>query len=133
QVREEFERHLNAPSYRHRWWHQTKSGEVFQVEISAQLLTLNGRQAWFVVVVDMSEHLRLQEALFHSRRRLQALFDNALDAILLANDAGEYVDANAAACALLCCNRDEILQLHVWDLPADDSVSHTREGWAAFP
>src|SRR4051794_24035416 len=105
-VLEEFERHLNAPSYRHRWWHQTKSGEVFQVEISAQLLTLNGRQAWFVVVVDMSEHLRLQEALFHSRRRLQALFDNALDAILLANDSGEHVDANAAACALLQCNRD---------------------------
>jgi len=131
-VLEEFEHHRDDPSYRRRWWHETKSGEVFQVEISAQALILNGRAAWFVTVVDMSEHLRLQEALFHSRRRLQALFDNALDAILLANDAGEYVDANAAACALLCCNRDEILNLHVWDLPADDSVSHTREGWAAF-
>ena len=132
QVLEEFDRHRDDPSYRRRWWHQTKSGEVFQVEISAQAFLFRDRPAWLVVVVDMSEHLRLQEALFHSRRRLQALFDNALDAILLANDAGEYVDANAAACALLCCNRDEILQLHVWDLPADDSVSHTREGWAAF-
>jgi PAS domain S-box-containing protein len=129
---EEFERHRDDPSYRRRWWHETKSGEVFQVEIAAQALILNGRPAWFVIVMDMSEHLRLQEALFHSRRRLQALFDNALDAILLANDAGEYVDANTAACALLCCNRDEILNLHVWDLPADDSVSHTREGWATF-
>jgi len=85
------------------------------VEISAQALLFHDRPAWLVVVVDMSEHLRLQEALFHSRRRLQALFDNALDAILLANDAGEYVDANAAACALLCCNRDE---------PAEQSGSH---------
>ena len=131
-MRQEFEQHRDAPSYRHCWWHQTKSGEVFQVEISSQSLVFDGRPARFVVAIDMSEHLRLQEALFHSRRRLQALFDNALDAILLANDAGEHVDANAAACALLCCNRDEILQLHVWDLPADESVTQTREGWVTF-
>jgi signal transduction histidine kinase len=105
---------------------------VFQVEVSTRALDFEGRPAHFVVASDMSEHLRLQEALFHSRRRLQALFDNALDAILLANDAGEYVDANVAACALLRCNRDEILRLHVWDLPADGSASHTREGWNAF-
>jgi PAS domain S-box-containing protein len=129
---EEFDRHRHSTSCRQRWWHQTKSGEVFQVEISSQALAFEGQPAFFVVAIDMSEHLRLQEALFHSRRRLQALFDNALDAILLANDAGEYVDANAAACALLGCNRDEILKLHVWDLSAHGSASHTREGWTRF-
>jgi PAS domain S-box-containing protein len=132
QLLEEFDRHRHAPSYRQRWWHRTKSGEVFQVEASSQALTFDGRPAFLVVAVDMSEHLRLQEALFHSRRRLQALFDNALDAILLANDAGEYVDGNAAACTLLGCNRDEILKLHVWDLPADGSASPTRESWNRF-
>ena len=130
---DEFARYRNNPSYRsRRWRHQTSSGEVFEVEVSTRALVLEGRQSHFVIVTDMSEHLRLQEALFHSRRRLQALFDNALDAILLANDAGEYVEANAAACALLGCNRDSILQLHVWDLPADASASHTREGWNEF-
>jgi PAS domain S-box-containing protein len=129
---EQFARYRNEPTHRSRWWHQTRSGDVFQVEVSTRALVLEGRQAHFVVASDMTEHLRLQEALFHSRRRLQALFDNALDAILLANDAGEYVDANAAACALLGCNRDDILQLHVWDLLADESARHTREGWSAF-
>ena len=129
---EEFARTRNDPFPRCRWRHQTSGGEAFEVEVSARALVLEGRKAHFVIATDMSEHLRLQEALFHSRRRLQALFDNALDAILLANDAGEYVDANAAACALLGCNRDSILQLHVWDLPADASASHTREGWNEF-
>lgn len=129
---EQFNRHSQPTSYRQRWWHQTKSGEVFQVEVSSRALTFQGRDAYLVIAIDMSEQLRLQEALFHSRRRLQALFDNALDAILLANDAGEYVDANAAACALLRCNRDEILKLHVWDLPADVTPSHTRAGWNGF-
>jgi PAS domain S-box-containing protein len=129
---EEFAGHSDEPSSQSPSWHQSRSGEVFQVEVSSRALVLGGRQARFVIASDMSEHVRLQEALFHSRRRLQALFDNALDAILLANDAGEYVDANAAACALLRCNRDDILQRHVWDLPADESASHTREGWTTF-
>jgi PAS domain S-box-containing protein len=129
---EEFNRHSQSTSYRQRWWHQTKSGEVFQVEVSSRALTFQGRAAYFVVAIDMSEQLRLQEALFHSRRRLQALFDNALDAILLANDAGEYVDANAAACALLGCNRDGILKLHVWDLAPEGSPSRTHECWKKF-
>jgi PAS domain S-box-containing protein len=125
-------RNRNAPSYRKRCWHQSKSGEVFQVEVSTRALSFEGRAARFVVVFDMSEYLRLQEELFHSRRRLQALFDNAVDAILLANDQGEFVDANAAAYALLCRNRDEILKLHVWDLAADGSPSHMRDGWNSF-
>ena len=86
---EEFARTRNDPFPRCRWRHQTSGGEVFEVEVSARALVLEGRKAHFVIATDMSEHLRLQEALFHSRRRLQALFDNALDAILLANDAGE--------------------------------------------
>ncbi len=129
---EEFSRHSKPTSFRQRWWHQTKSGEVFQVEVSSRALTFHGRDAYLVIAIDMSEQLRLQEALFHSRRRLQALFDNALDAILLANDAGEYVDANAAACALLGCNRDQILKLHVWDVPADVTPGHARESWNRF-
>jgi PAS domain S-box-containing protein len=132
QLLEAYARNRNAPSYRKRCWHQSKSGEVFQVEVSTRAVSFKGRAARFVVGVDMSEHLRLEEELFDSRQRLQALFDNAVDAILLANDQGEYVDANAAACALLCCNRDEILKLHVWDLAADGSPSHMRDGWTSF-
>ena len=43
----------------------------------------------------------------------RALFDNALDAMLILNEAGEYVEANAAACHLLGRSRDELLRLRV--------------------
>jgi PAS domain S-box-containing protein len=124
-------RYSAAPSFRVRVWHRTKSGEVFEVEVVSRSLVFDGCAAHLVVAIDMSEQFRLQEVLLHTRQRLQALFDNALDANLLANDAGEFVDANFAACALLRCSRKKILALHVWDLPADESVTHTPDGWQA--
>jgi PAS domain S-box-containing protein len=63
---------------------------------------------------------------------LVALFDNALDAILLANDEGRYVDANPAACALLGRPRDEILKLHVWELRGDTDKQKAVQSWRAF-
>jgi PAS domain S-box-containing protein len=40
---------------------------------------------------------------------LQAIFDGALDALLLADDRGAYVNANPAACALFGLPRDQLL------------------------
>ena len=41
-----------------------------------------------------------QEALLNNELLLRAIFDGALDAMLLADDQGNYVDANPAACEL---------------------------------
>jgi PAS domain S-box-containing protein len=45
-----------------------------------------------------------------SRLRLQAFFENSLDATLLADDEGRYVDANPAAAVLLGYSRDELCE-----------------------
>jgi PAS domain S-box-containing protein len=64
-----------------------------------------------------------------SRRYLKALFNNSLDAILVNNDEGHYIDANPAACALLGYTHDELLQLSVLDLTAE---AFREEGWAMW-
>ena len=79
------------------------------------------------------DHLkRAQDELADSRRRLQALFDNALDAVLLADDRGRYVDANPAACTLLGYTRDELLALGVADITPAPDIDAGRAAWAAF-
>ena len=60
---------------------------------------------------DVTERRQSAEALRESRRRLQALFENALDAILLLDDRGRYVDANPAATKLLGYDRAELLAM----------------------
>ena len=49
-------------------------------------------------------------SLFH------AVFEGALDAMLLVDDEGRYIDANPAACALLGVERETLQAMHVTDL-----------------
>jgi PAS domain S-box-containing protein len=114
------------------WRHKTKAGEIVDVQIVSQPITYNGRAAHFVVATDVTEQRRLQEALFHSRRRLQALFDYALDAIFLVNDAGEYVDVNPAACAFLGYTRAQILRMRVGDMHPNETAAQGRDMWRAL-
>jgi PAS domain S-box-containing protein len=64
--------------------------------------------------------------------REKALFDNALDAILLANDDGAFVDANPAACELLGRSREQILTMSIWDVRPRDRAEELRTKWRAF-
>ena len=130
--REELQARLHEPKYEMGWRHRTKAGEIFDVQVVSQPIRYNGRAAHFVVATDVTEQRRLQEALFHSRRRLQALFEYALDAILLVNDAGEYVDVNPAGCLLLGYTRDQILRMRVGDMHPDETAAEGRDMWRAF-
>ena len=130
--REVLQARVHEAKYEGAWSHRTRAGEIFDVQIVSQPITYNGRAAHFVVATDVTEQRQLQEALFHSRRRLQALFDYALDAILLVNDAGEYVDVNPAACALLGYTREQILRMRVGDIHPDETTTQGREIWRAF-
>jgi PAS domain S-box-containing protein len=51
-----------------------------------------------------------------SEQRFEALFQNALDAILVADDSGRYVDANPAACEMLGMERSELLGHTIFEL-----------------
>jgi PAS domain S-box-containing protein len=58
------------------------------------------------------------------------IFDEMSDAVLVADDERRYVDANAAACALLGRSREQLLSLKVEDvMPATGNID---ELWRAF-
>jgi PAS domain S-box-containing protein len=75
---------------------------------------------------------RYAYAVGNSRRRLQAVFDNALDAILLVNDDAQFIDANPAACALFGRSRDQMLTLKVWDITPPAGLAEGLESWTTF-
>jgi PAS domain S-box-containing protein len=73
-----------------------------------------------------------EERLHESERQFRALFENTPDPILIANDAGEYVGANDAACDLFGASLDELLGARVEDF-VEPAVRHqTRLAWQAF-
>lgn len=66
------------------------------------------------------EQSRVEAASSPSATRFRALFEHALDAILIADDDGQYVDANPAATALLGVSREEVLGKTVADFGPPD-------------
>src|ERR671912_804577 len=64
---------------------------------------------------NITERKLAEERLLESERQFRALFENTLDAILIASDAGEYVGANEAACDLFGVSLDELLGAKVED------------------
>jgi PAS domain S-box-containing protein len=73
-----------------------------------------------------------QEALHRNEELLRAVFDGALDAMLLADDRGVYVDANPAACSLFALPRAEIIGRSMDDLGTPgqkaDTLAALRDG-----
>lgn len=60
----------------------------------------------------------------------EALFEHALDAILIADDDGRYVDVNPSACRLLGYRRDELVGRSIGVVIADGQ--DWRQAWRRF-
>jgi PAS domain S-box-containing protein len=81
---------------------------------------------------NITERKLTEERLQESERQFRALFENTLDAILIASDTGEYVGANDAACDLFGVSLDELLGAKVEDFVRPEEVHQTRLAWEAF-
>jgi PAS domain S-box-containing protein len=68
---------------------------------------------------------RAEDEVRNSESQFRALFDHALDAVLISDDVGVYVDANPAACALLGARFDEIIGHTVYDFIEQDYIAET--------
>jgi PAS domain S-box-containing protein len=80
-------------------------------------------------VMDVTEKNAAKAAMDKSQRRLQALFDNTLDAILLVNDRGYFIDANSSAEATLGYSVDVIKGMHFMKLVPPSLESEAQQLW----
>jgi PAS domain S-box-containing protein len=71
-----------------------------------------------------------QDALRRNEQLLRSVFEGALDAMLLADDVGRYVDANPAACALFALSREELIGRSIAEFTAEGYDS--RGAYRAF-
>jgi PAS domain S-box-containing protein len=81
---------------------------------------------------DTTERKLAEEGLHESERQFRALFENTLDAILIASDTGEYMGANDAACELFGVSLEELLGARIEDFVEPALRHQTRLAWQAF-
>ncbi|EAY27022.1 PAS domain S-box protein [Microscilla marina] len=109
-----------------------KEGKTILVEVLGKIIHLPGEEVLMLIGRDRTEYIKIQQELQQSHLIYQSLFENALDAILLVNDEGRYVDVNPAACKLLGYSKAELLNLSVWDITPGTNQTEGKKIWQTF-
>ncbi|CUS33719.1 PAS domain S-box protein [Candidatus Nitrospira nitrificans] len=104
---------------------RSKSGEVRQCLLSAELIELNGKQCSVTVGDDITESKRLEKAL----RLTQFSVDQAVEAIVWLDPHARIFNVNDAACDMLEYSREQLLAMTVHDIDPNFPVERWAEHW----
>jgi PAS domain S-box-containing protein len=105
-----------------------KDGTSFTAEVSAGVISYDGAPADLVLLRDVSERRRAQEALRERELIFESLVAQARDSIALVDtETGRFIEFNDAACRSLGYARDEFAGLTIGDFdveyPGDASLA----------
>lgn len=78
------------------------------------------------------ERRRVEEDLSYERECYRALFETALDAIILTDRDGSFVDANLQACKLTGYSREDLLEMTFFDLSPENERDSARDNYRRF-
>ena len=93
------------------------------VSVSSMRDRNNEIQGSVYIVHDITERKCAEQALLESEQRFRAIFENALDGILLADATNQqFVDGNATICRMLGYESKELLQLGVKDVHPEEKT-----------
>jgi PAS domain S-box-containing protein len=89
--------------------HRKKDGELIKVDIVTKCLIFEGRPACLAVAYDVTEQLRIEEALRVSEGKYRSLVENLEQNILLKDADHKYLAANRRFCEGLGIPEDRII------------------------
>ncbi|MFZ4464891.1 MAG: PAS domain S-box protein, partial [Bacteroidales bacterium] len=109
-----------------------KSGEVRWINGSYFLTRdMNGEPKFVVgVLKDITTRKQGEEDLRKSEEQLKAIFENSINPIMIADDAGNYLKVNEAAAKMFAYPVEKLLQMNVGDLQtiiSPDAASRYQE------
>ncbi len=104
----------------------TKHGNEKWVHLEGTTMEHRGRPAGLISVVDVTDRKRTEEQL----RLAHYTIDNAAFSIFWLTPSGRFSYVNDAACENLGYSRDELLDMHVWDIdpeyPREKRAGHWK-------
>jgi PAS domain S-box-containing protein len=110
-----------VPAQEQRW--VKLDGTPIDVEVVSIPFQFNGKTAAQIIARDITERKRAEEALRESELRFRSLFENAKDAVFIADTkTGVIIDANAESEILLKRKRREIIGMHQSQLHPPEQV-----------
>ncbi len=109
------------------WQHRKKDGTLIHVEVVSNGLQFGGRAARLVLVNDVTERKKTEDALRVSELRYRSLTHSANDAIITTDSGGAITFWNTAAQAMFGYEKDDILGASLTRLmPTHYRDAHTQ-------
>ncbi len=120
EIRAEIERALEEDRSYYVYKHQLANGELRDVEVYANPISIRGKEYSFSVVHDITNKKNAEEALQNSQERFKALSDATFEAIFISGQ-GICIDQNETAERMFGYSRDEAIGRHGtdWIAPGD--------------
>jgi PAS domain S-box-containing protein len=105
---------------------QRRDGTEFPVEISLSPINEENRVLVYAAIRDVSERIRIQEALQESEETYRMLFENANDAIFIMDLDGVHLQVNQKAIDLLGYDKEELVGLGYKDIVVQGEVQQAE-------
>jgi len=100
--------------------YQRRDGSTFPVEVHVRRLDLEGRERFVAISRDVTDQRERERKLRRESDRFRAVFEKAFDAMVIADDDGRYVDANASATELFSLPKAELLGQSIRDFAPEE-------------
>ncbi len=105
--------------------HQTKTGEIFPVEIYANYFEYDGHGYNLALVRDITERKKTEQDI----ALLNFAISHINEGVYLLNEDGGFEYANEKACQSFGYSREELLKLSVADIHENFQISLWRQHW----
>ena len=121
--------------------YKRRDGSELPVEVHVRHLGVDGEKRFMVISRDISERKKQEQQLQQERDRFRAVFEDAFDAMVLADDDGRYIKVNKSAIELFGLPEDELIGRSIRDFTPEEfdfetawwEFQQSDKGFGTFP
>lgn len=106
-----------------------RDGIQFPAETSMSTVEVGKSKISTIIVRDVTQRVRSEQALRESEQRFRQLVEQAANLFVLCDQYGRYVEVNEEMCKVLGYSREELLEMSVADVAINVTTENLEESW----
>lgn len=115
-------------------WHTHRDGTEFPMLMGAVVHEDEEENDRYIAAtgIDITELKNTNNALKKSEAKFRSYIDNAPDGVFVANENGDYIEVNKAACEITGFSKDELLSMNLIDITLPEDHEMTIEAFESL-